>query len=217
MPWGGAHQSYNYINKKHLKNSQNHEMKTFKCWTRRYLCGQKSKRRVHIVTCTKWQRWCKSHWNLVRLHQLLGAKIIFLLCHLRHTPHRGCLSQIVATGFALCTVITGCWSKRNNIYCYKFVALFHDRVSLCGLNFLMEPNENKRHSASPWENSEVMPKEPGNHNGVSRHKRLAYPSEYSRWCPSHLCCASYILASAHTDEGGCCAAASESKVVSLCQ
>lgn len=82
-----------------------------------------------------------------------------------------------------------------------------DKVSLCGLNFLMKPNENKRHSASPWERSEVMPEEPGNHNGLSRHERLAYPSEYSRWCPSHLCCASYILASAHTDEGGCGAAA----------
>lgn len=68
--------------------------------------------------------------------------------------------------------------------------------------FLMEANENKRHSASPWESAGAMPKEPGNHNGVSRHKRLAYPSEYSRWCPSHLCCASYILAPAHTDERG---------------
>lgn len=41
---------------------------------------------------------------------------------------------------------------------------------------------------------------PGNDEGEPRQKQLAYPSEYSRWGPSHLCWASYILASASTDE-----------------
>lgn len=97
-------------------------------------------------------------------------------------------------------------------------------VSLCGLNFLMEADEKQKAlCVALREAQEMMPKEPGNHNGVSRHKRLAYPSEYSRWCPSHLCCASYILASAHTDEeeaeeeGGARRCSGESKVVSLCQ
>lgn len=31
----------------------------------------------------------------------------------------------------------------------------------------------KRQPALPWETSEVMPEEPGNHSGVSRHDRLA--------------------------------------------
>lgn len=122
--------------------------------------------------------------------------------------HRNCSAP--------CTAITGWYrnkqqkkkEKQKHVYRYKFTALnFGVGVSSCGRNFfffffLMEANENKRHSASPWESAGAMPKEPGNHNGVSRHKRLAYPSEYSRWCPSHLCCASYILAPAHTDERG---------------
>lgn len=72
--------------------------------------------------------------------------------------------------------------------------------SHCALwNFLMEVNKDKRQSTLPWGSLEVKP---GNDNSVSRQKQLAYPSEYSRWCPSHLCWASDILASANTDEGG---------------
>lgn len=78
-----------------------------------------------------------------------------------------------------------------------FIGMVKSRCALW--NFLMEVNKDKRQSASPSGNSEVKP---GNDNSVSRQKQLAYPSEYSRWCPRHLCWASYILASANTDEGG---------------
>lgn len=90
--------------------------------------------------------------------------------------------------------------KKKVIYCSEFMPWTSVIKSHFALwNFLMEAHGNKRHSASPWESSEVKP---GNDNGLSRHKQLAYPSEYSRWCPSHLCCTSYIFASAHTDDGG---------------
>lgn len=47
-----------------------------------------------------------------------------------------------------------------------------------------------------------MPKEQGNHNGVSRHKQLAQPAEYLRWCWSHVGCVCDILASVVTDIEG---------------
>lgn len=173
----------------------------------------KSRSHLHVVTCTKWQRWCKSHWDFCSFaaavrwqnrppllsFETRSSLRVFVTETALHPAQR---SQVgTATNNKK-------KEKQKHVYLYKFTALnFGVGVSSCGRNFfffffLMEANENKRHSASPWESAGAMPKEPGNHNGVSRHKRLAYPSEYSRWCPSHLCCASYILAPAHTDERG---------------
>lgn len=172
----------------------------------------KSRSHPHVVTCTKWQRWCKSHWDFCSS----AAAVRWQNCPPLLSFETRSSLRVFVTETALhpaqrSQVGTATNNKKKEkqiyVYRYKFTALnFGVGVSSCGRNFffffLMEANENKRHSASPWESAGAMPKEPGNHNGVSRHKRLAYPSEYSRWCPSHLCCASYILAPAHTDERG---------------
>lgn len=173
----------------------------------------KSRSHPHVVTCTKWQRWCKSHWDFCSS----AAAVRWQNCPPLLSFETRSSLRVFVTETALhpaqrSQVGTATNNKKKKKSKNTFIDINSRRwtsasesrrvVQTFFFFFLMEANENKRHSASPWESAGAMPKEPGNHNGVSRHKRLAYPSEYSRWCPSHLCCASYILAPAHTDERG---------------
>lgn len=102
----------------------------------------KSRSHLHVVTCTKWQRWCKSHWDFcssaaaVRWQNRPPLLSFETRSSLRVFVTETALHPAQRSQVGTATNNKKKKEKQKHVYRYKFTALnFGVGVSSCGRNF----------------------------------------------------------------------------------